>query len=100
VLQIPSVPSTTFGFLLIASHRRAAAQKSASTEESLRCWKYLGGLRWFGWAHGCLGLQRDAPGAGRVSPEDGNDLFSLTVAVIVGVVPVCCGCPWTVPNPS
>lgn len=48
----------------------------------------------------CLGLQRDAPEAGRVSPEDGDELLALTVTVIVGVIPVLCRCPWTVPSPS
>lgn len=47
----------------------------------------------------CLALQRDAPGAGMVSPEGGDELLSLTVSVIVGVIPVLCRCPWTVPNP-
>lgn len=97
VLQIPS---TTPGFLLIALHRKPAAREPASTEESA----VLEGFRWSEIicldSCLCLGLQRDVPGAGRVSPEDGDELLSLTTAVIVGAIPVLCRCPGTVPNPS
>lgn len=48
----------------------------------------------------CLGLQRGALGAGRVSPKDVDELLSPTIAVVLGVTPVHCRGPWTVLNPS